>query len=452
MNFHGSNPKRWLGYAAVALALSGVGCAIAASGVSQEQSEFFEKRIRPLLIENCLECHGDKKQKGGLRLDMRDGWVHGGDSGPALVPHQPEKSLIYHAVRYGDKKLEMPPKGRLSVSQIEDIRQWIQMGAPDPRISIPLTRQPKNQMSLEKGRSFWSLQPLREPSVPHVGDTEWSVHPIDAFIRQSQIQKDIHPAPGADAYALVRRLYIDLIGLPPTPAEIQEFVSDPSEHAWEMLVDKLLASKHFGERWGRHWLDVARYAESSGGGRTLMFPEAWRYRDYVIEAFNQDMPYDQFIQEQLAGDLMESDTWMEAQRRLTATGFLLLGPTNYELQDKDILEMDIIDEQLDTIGKAFMGLTLGCARCHDHKFDPIPTSDYYALAGIFKSTRVVEHDNVSTWATRQLPEDPVTQSAIDQKYSEIAALKSEISQLRKSIESEKKIPRIVGTEYGEYSE
>ncbi len=404
------------------------------SGLTRTQNpeglEFFEKKIRPALHTHCLECHGDKKQKGGLRLDFSDGWKIGGDSGPAIIPHQPASSLLIEAIAYHNKELEMPPDGRLPAPVIEDFRHWVSIGAPDPRVAGPgIIGSGKQEISLEEARSFWSFQPLAEVAVPEIEQRDWPATPVDAFILRKLEQHDLEPSPEADRHALVRRLYFDLIGLPPTPEQINNFTGNDSPDAWSSLVEELLASRHFGERWGRHWLDVVRFAESSGGGRTLLFPDAWRYRDYVMDAFNEDMPYDRFLMEQLAGDLMEASDWLDRRRKLVATGFLLLGPTNYELQDKDILEMDIVDEQLDTLGKAVMGMTLGCARCHDHKFDPIPTADYYAMAGIFKNTHAIIHSNVSTWNKRELPQDPQTTRQIALHRAALASAKDEHRQL-----------------------
>ena len=257
----------------------------------------------------------------------------------------------------------------------------------------------------ERGEDFWSFQPIIKPEVPQAKDHEWAYGTIDRFIRTVQEANGLSPVNDATRTQLVRRAYFALIGLPPTPEQIDAFANDTRPDAFERLVDQLLASPHYGERWGRHWLDVARFAESSGGGRTLLFKDAWRYRDYVIEAFNADTPYDQMVREQIAGDLLPYHSPAQRRRQLTATAFLALGPTNYELQDKQLLRYDVIDEQIDTLGKAFLGMTMGCARCHDHKFDPIPTTDYYALAGIFKSTRTLFNytDNVARWVETLLP-------------------------------------------------
>ena len=422
--------KRWKRYHLIlktSVMFSSVFISLSLSAKSpQDQIEFFESKIRPVLIAHCIECHGEKKQKGGLRLDFKQGWQIGGDSGPAIFPHKPQGSLVFKAVEYKEKELEMPPDGKLPVPVINDFKTWIASGAFDPRNNPELNENKKTEISIEEGRKFWSFQPveIEEPNLTI--ESTWPTSKIDLYVLEKIQKAGIAPVKDASKESLIRRVYYDLIGLPPSVQEIEAFINDESDQAYEELVDKLLSSSHFGERWGRHWLDVVRFAESSGGGRTLLFPDAWRYRDYVIQAFNDDLPYNQFIKEQLAGDLLHSDNWVEKARRMTATSFLLLGPTNYELQDKDILEMDIIDEQLDTLGKSFMGMTLNCARCHDHKFDPIPTKDYYAMAGIFKSTKSVIHSNVSTWNKRQLPAHP-------QKIEESKIFKQKISSLESQL-------------------
>jgi cytochrome c553 len=365
--------------------------------------ELFEKHVRPLLVEHCVRCHGPEKTQAGLRLDFREGMRVGGDSGPAVVPAKPAESLLLSALRYED--FEMPPRGKLPDEQIRQVERWIRSGAADPRESPDAEDESRSlPEAIAKGRDYWAFRPIEPPEVPE--RSEWGVNQIDVFVQSAMQSRGLEPTSDADPASRLRRLHYDLTGLPPSPETVAEFVANPSADAYEHLVDELLNDKAFGETWGRHWLDVVRFAESSGGGRTLMFPDAWRYRDYVIDSFNRDLPYDQFVREQIAGDLLASDDWKDRKRKLVATGFLVLGPTNYELQDKTVLEMDIVDEQLDTMGKAFLGMTIGCARCHDHKFDPIPTSDYYALAGIFKSTQSVIHSNVSKWNTVDEPLAP----------------------------------------------
>lgn len=426
--WHNIEIRRFVRLMCFILLLSGI-----SSGYANSEFDFFEKKIRPVLIENCIECHGEKKQKGGLRLDFKQAWQIGGDSGSAIIPHKPQASLIVKAVEYKEKKLEMPPDGKLPESVIADIKKWIAQGALDPRDNHSIKLENKNEISIEEGKEFWSFKPVQVTPAQPDDEKGWAYNEVDKYLLQKMESHGVAPVEDTDRASLIRRLYYDLIGLPPTPFQIKSFLENESPDAYESLVDELLSSSHFGERWGRHWLDVVRFAQSSGGGRTLLFPEAWRYRDYVIEAFNNDKPYDRFISEQLAGDLMDSQSLHEKSGNMVATAFLLLGPTNYELQDKDILEMDIVDEQLDTMGKAFMGMTMGCARCHDHKFDPIPTKDYYALAGIFKNTKSVIHDNVSAWNVRNLPMDPKLEKKAKEDQQLIASLDKKIKSLKAKI-------------------
>ncbi|MCC6419662.1 MAG: DUF1553 domain-containing protein [Gemmataceae bacterium] len=419
------------------LAVASVG----SSAADNDGSVFFEKQIRPVLVEHCYECHSveTKKQRGGLHLDTRAALLKGGDSGPAIVPGKPNESLLIKAVRYTAPDMRMPPKKKLPAAVVADLEKWVALGAPDPRTGSG----PKvagNGWDLEKGKRFWSFQPPRQHSVPAVKDAAWPRGNIDRFLLASLESKGLRPAPDASRADLIRRAYYALIGLPPTPAEVDAFVKDRTPGAFARVVDRLLASPHFGERWGRHWLDVARYADSSGGGRSLIFRQAWRYRDYVINAFNSDKPYDRFILEQIAGDLLEARTPEEQEALLIATALLLLGPHNYERQDKPGLEMDIIDEQIDTIGKAFLGMTVGCARCHDHKFDPISHKDYYALAGILKSTKWIVHANVSNWTERPLPVSGKLAQAVKEHEAAVAALRRELEQVRAA---EKKAGKVV---------
>ncbi|QDT42882.1 Xanthan lyase precursor [Gimesia alba] len=393
--------------------------------------EFFEAKIRPVLIKHCYECHAAdaKSIRGGLLLDTRAGTLTGGDSGTSIVPGKPEESLLLESLRF--ESFEMPPAGKLAPEIIADFETWIKMGAPDPREGE--SKVVKQTIDLEKGREFWSFKPMEKQPVPQVTDADWSHSDIDRFIRARQEQQKLKPAPAADRTTLVRRLYFDLIGLPPTPAQIDAFLNDHRPDAVANLVDELLASSHFGERWGRYWLDVARYSQSTGGGRSLLYNSAWRYRNYVIDAFNKDKPFDQFIKEQVAGDTLKSNDYRQQQEQLIATAFLLLGPTNYEQQDKEQLRMDVIDEQIQTVGRAFMAMTLGCARCHDHKFDPIPASDYYALAGIFRSTHVLTPGNVSGWTKRALPVPAEQQKERDAYDQKLASLTSQQKKKQKQL-------------------
>jgi cytochrome c553 len=408
---------------------------LSASHAADPGTEFFEKKIRPVLVEHCYKCHSPeaKKPKGGLSLDTREGVRRGGDTGPAVVPGKPGESLLMKAVRYTDTELKMPPKGKLTEAVVADLEKWIAMGAPDPREK---TSTVVGSTANAKPRSgHWAYQPVKRFPVPTTKDEVWARNEVDRFILAKLEEKGLPPSGDADRRTLIRRVYFDLIGLPPRPEEIDAFVQDESAEAFVRVVDRLLASAHFGERWGRHWLDVARYAESSGGGRSLLFPDAWRYRDYVIKSFNDDKPYDRFVMEQIAGDLLSRTPVANASgspgdEPLVATAFLALGPTNYERQDKSILEMDVIDEQLDTLGRVFLGQTIGCARCHDHKFDPIPTRDYYALAGIFKSTQTLIHDNVSRWVDVPLPLPKQAEAEQREHEAKVAALTERLKTAR----------------------
>jgi Protein of unknown function (DUF1553)/Protein of unknown function (DUF1549)/Planctomycete cytochrome C len=395
---------------------------------------FFESKIRPVLVENCYECHSaaaiaNKKLRGGLLLDTREGLLKGGDTRPAIVPGKAKDSLVIKVLhQIGDVK--MPPKGKLTASVIADFETWINMGAPDPRTGAVVKQK---GLTLEEGRKFWAFQPVKKPSVPQVRNPETAIrNEIDLFIRAQLDAKVMAPSPEADPVTLIRRVYFDLIGLPPTPEEIDAFVKGYSakpQAAYEELVDRLLASPHFGERWGRHWLDVARYAESMTL-RGFVFKEAWRYRDYVIESFNNDVPFDRFIREQIAGDLLPSESMDQRRRRLIATTYLTLGNTNLEEQDKKQLVMDVVDEQLDAISKGIIAQTITCARCHDHKFDPIPTKDYYAIAGILKNTKTLEHANVSKWLEMPLPADPDREKVLKEYEASVVALQKEIAALK----------------------
>jgi hypothetical protein len=364
--------------------------AFAEKPATPEQIAFFEKSIRPVLVRECYTCHSmsAEKIKGGLRLDTREGMLTGGKTGPAIVPGDPKKSLLLKALSHEDVDLSMPPppKKKLSDDIIADFEKWITMGAPDPRDGSPKVAR---EIDVEKGRNFWSFQPIRRPALPAVKNAAWPRSKIDRFILSALEAKEIKPVADADAYTLLRRVHFDLVGLPPSPEEVETFAkayaARPQE-SLEAVVDKLLASPQFGERWGRHWLDVARYAESSGRSVNFAYPHAWRYRDYVIAAFNADKPYDQFIREQLAGDLLEASDDKEKAEFLVATGFLAIGPKTHDERNRQQFQLDVVDEQIDVTFQAFQGLTVACARCHDHKFDPIPQKDYYAVAGIFQST------------------------------------------------------------------
>ena len=356
-----------------------------AAALDKRQVEFFETNIRPLLVEHCYKCHSHqaKNLRGGLLLDSRAGWLKGGDTGQAIMPGKPDQSLLIKAVRYQDD-VKMPPKGKLTPKQIDLLVQWVRMGAPDPRGDTPaqVARKP---VDVERGRSFWAFQPLQDVTPPAVKDAAgWCRTPIDRFILAKLEEKGVLPNPPADRRTLIRRVYFDLVGLPPTPEEIAAFIRDPDPRAYENLIDRLLESPHYGERWARHWMDVARFAESHGYEQDYDRPYAYHYRDFLIQALNRDMPYDQLVRWQLAGDELAPDEPLA----LMATGFLGAGafPTQLTEAEFESARYDELDDMAGTTGLAFLGLSVGCARCHDHKFDPIPSNDYYRLAATFTTT------------------------------------------------------------------
>jgi hypothetical protein len=372
-------------------------CASAAPSLGEapqeNEVEFFEKHIRPLLANRCYSCHSARadRREGGLLLDSRAGWMQGGERGAAIVPGDADVSRLIQAVRYGDSDLQMPPDRQLPAEEIARLEEWVRRGAPDPREVGDAPQEDKPAASDPiAGRAHWAFVPLHRISSPNVEASDWPRGPIDALILAKLEAQNLEPAPDADRTALVRRLVFQLHGLPPTPEQVQAFLADERPDALERLVDQLLDSPHFGERWGRHWLDLARYADSNGLDENFLFREAWRYRNWVIEAVNRDMPFDRFVLEQVAGDLLPHDSIEARDRQRIAAGFLVIGPKVLLGNDPENQKMEVADEQLDTIGRAILGQTLGCARCHDHKFDPIPTRDYYALAGILTSTQVME--------------------------------------------------------------
>jgi len=374
-----------------------------ATATADAGGQFFREQVEPILREHCYRCHSRsaEKQSGGLWLDSPEGLAVGGDSGAVVVPGHPEKSLLVRAVNYAD--LEMPPDGKLPAEKIAVLQQWIARGAVDPRVAQQVPGGTEDQATA----SLWSLEPVVRPRPPQVADAPWVHNAIDRFILRRLEEAEIEPVAPAGRTALLRRVYFDLIGLPPAPQDVERFLADESPAAFANLVDRLLASPQFGERWGRHWMDVVRYADSVGGGGNLVFDNAWRYRDEIIRAINEDRPYDRFLMQQIAGDLLPASGPQERSRQIIATGFLAIGRKELPEYDKEKLKMDVVDEQIDTVGKALLGLSLGCARCHDHKFDPVSTTDYYALAGIFESTQTLggrKGGPISTWVRVDLPD------------------------------------------------
>lgn len=351
--------------------------------------ELFEKRIRPVLVDNCHRCHSARSQRlrGELRLDTRAGLLRGGQSGrSAVVPGHPDRSPLIQAVRYLDDLLQMPPSGRLPDDAIADLTRWVEMGAPYPDESPPQApaAPPAGEAPAEQ-RRHWSFQPLQTPPVPEPRDLSWPQGPVDRFILARLDQKGLTPAGPADKRTWLRRVTCDLTGLPPTPDEIAGFLQDDTPQSFARVVDRLLASPRYGEQWGRHWLDLARYADTSGDSSDYPIPEARLYRDYVIDAFNRDKPYDRFIREQIAGDLLPAADEAQRCQQTIATGFVALS-RRFGVGPEHQLHLTI-EDTIDTLGKAVLGLTVSCARCHDHKFDPISTDDYYGLYGFFSSTQ-----------------------------------------------------------------
>ncbi len=404
----------------------GVVAALASPARGAEDTTFFESKIRPVLVQHCYECHASDANiiRGGLLLDSRDGIRAGGDTGPAVVPGDTDHSLILQALRH--ESVEMPPDGKLSDAVIADFEHWIQQGAPDPREEG--TAAPPRGIDPVAAASHWAFQPIGAPGIPEVQDSDWPQNPIDHFILSRLESAGMRPAPPADKATLLRRATFDLTGLPPTTEELDDFLADDSSAGFARVVDRLLDSPHYGERWGRHWLDLVRYADTNGADENHQMPNAWHYRDWVIDSFNRDRPFDQFMIQQLAGDLLPTPAdEVAAGDLLAATGMLVIGPKMLAEQDKDRMIIDIVDEQIDTVTRTMLGLTISCARCHDHKFDPVSIEEYYALAGIFYSTRSMEHrDFVSRWHERPRPSAEIErlrqeyQPTIDEATSALA--------------------------------
>jgi hypothetical protein len=365
------------------------GCTFLAPAADPAAVEFFEKKVRPVLAENCFKCHGGGKKKGSLALDSRAGLLQGGDKGPAIVPGKPEESRLIEAIGYKNAELQMPPRGKLPEAVVRDLTAWVRMGAPWPAEQRPGVVADKSGIDIEKRKTeHWAWKPLRAPSLPAVKARGWPQCDVDRFVLAKLEEKGLSPAQPAERRTWLRRVSFDLIGLPPTPGEIEAFLEDESAEAAVRVVDRLLASPHFGERWGRHWLDLVRYAESRGHEYDYLLPNAWQYRDYVLRAFNADLPYDQFIVEHLAGDLLDKPRLHRTQgfnESILATAFWFLGEELHSPVDVALDEADRFDNRLDVFGKAFLGLTVACARCHDHKFDAISTRDYYSLYGFLQS-------------------------------------------------------------------
>ena len=398
------------------LAVLGSEQLLQAASPSAEQLEFFETEIRPLLAQHCYACHSSKIQTpfAGLRLDSRAALLKGGDSGPAIQPGQPEKSRLMNLVR--GQPLLMPPTGRLAEEKIAALGKWIEMGAPWPE-EQPVPNAKAGAFDLEaRKRSHWAWQPVKPTEPPPVRNQGWPANPIDHFLLAKLEEHDLAPTPPADRYTLIRRLSFDLTGLPPAPREIAAFVHDESPNAYGKLVERLIESPHFGERWARHWMDLVRYTETHGSEGDPAIPDAWRYRDYLIRSFNADTPYDQLVREHIAGDLLESPRINEGKHiNESMLGVAHLRMVEYGYQPVEPWEDRVkwTDNQIDVFSKAFQGLTVSCARCHDHKFDAISQKDFYALFGMFSGAR----------PTRRTIDDPET---LNLHYDALAETKTRI--------------------------
>ena len=440
--------RRSLIFALVAVCLGAMN--LHAEPLTPDELKFFETKIRPVLVKECYGCHSNKagNVRGGLRLDTKQLTYVGGSSGPAIVPGDLEGSLLYNAIIHED--FVMPPKRKLADSVIADFRKWIEMGAPDPRENkIAEIKSTITDEDIQDAKeNFWAYKKPVRQTPPRVENTDWIKTDVDRFVLAKLEQSELQPAQDAESYKVLRRICFDLVGLPPTPKQIDYFSKiwaiDPDK-AISHVVDRMLDSPQFGERWGRHWLDVARYAESTGRGVNMTYPHAWRYRDYVIDSFNADKPFDQFVQEQIAGDLLPAKTDQQWADNLVATGFLAMGPKNVNEQNAVQFRADLVDEQIDTTTRVFLGASVACARCHDHKFDAIPQTDYYAMAGIFAGTTTFfgnppselgSFSNVQARRQSSLLLLPVDDpNPYDKKYSpqELADLRGQLDDARQQL-------------------
>lgn len=433
----------WLGR--ISLLVAGVLCGTTSLSAEDqpaptaEQLNFFESKIRPVLVTHCYECHAadSKIVQGGLLVDSRDGLRKGGDTGAAIVPGKPDESVLITALRHDG--LKMPPKGKLADAVLTDFKTWIEMGAPDPRNAT----EPKvtRKIDIEEGRQHWAFRPVAAPAIPAVNDATWSIDPLDRFVLSRLEQTGLRPVADADRYTWLRRVSLDLTGLPPTPAEIDAFVRDNSPQACETVVDRLLSSRAYGERWARHWLDLTGYADMIGTSNNVFAEHAWRYRDYLIEAFHKDKPFDRFVREQVAGDLMPEDSPEVRAENITATGFLMVGDVEIVEPDKAKMEADHVDTQVSKLGTVFLGMTLNCVRCHDHKFDPIGLEDYYGIAGMLRSSPSTHKIPFGVWSllnSTELPESPEHLAARQKLEAEHAEKLTAMKAERDKLETERK--------------
>jgi hypothetical protein len=428
---------------AVCLILAAAGSTV--NGQQRKDVEYFEKHVRPVLAGNCYPCHGPaaKTAFGNFRMASRETVLRGGDTGPAVVPGRPEDSLLIKAIRH-DGAIKMPPSGRLKQADIDVLEEWVKRGAtwPAADIAMPATAAspPPGKTVEERRNEHWAWQAVRVSNPPVVANTNGALGAVDRFILSKLEQSKLSPAPDADPYTLIRRLHFTITGLPPKPEEVEAFVSDPSAQAIEAVADRLIRSPQFGERWGRQWLDSTYFADTIDVGRRIPARHAWRYRDYVIDSFNQDKPFNRFAEEQVSGDLLPYETPGQRRQQLIATGFLSLGPWALVNADKGQLKMDVVDLQIDLIGKSFLGLTVSCSRCHDHKFDPIPQRNYYAMAGILASTQTLKGvmtDVFSDLNRARLPETPDEAAAFERETAKYQAQHGEMKARKGALDARK---------------
>ncbi len=388
-----------------------------ACGQERDAEQFFESKIRPILASNCYQCHLGAAS-GGLRVDSREALLKGGNTGPSVVPGRPSESLLIQATNYSHARIKMPPADKLDAAELSDLWKWVEDGAVWPKADVShADASTSNRYQITAAqRAFWSFQPVKDPAVPK----GWRGSAVDAFILAKLAEKKLTPSPRASKLTLIRRATYDLTGLPPVPAEIDAFLADGSAGAFGKVVERLLASPRYGERWGRHWLDVVRYGDTAGDASDYPIPQAHLYRDYVIDAFNRDKPYDQFVREQLAGDLLPAASEPEKWEHLVATGYVAQAR---RFNVNPLLYTHLtIDDTIDNFGKTFLGLSIACARCHDHKFDPIPNRDYYAMYGIFQSTKYPfpgsekNHKQQGLIARNQAEFDTILKPFLDELY------------------------------------
>jgi hypothetical protein len=425
----------------------------AARGMDEAGAEFFESRVRPLLAEHCYRCHSAKaeKVKAGLRVDRREDLLRGGESGPAVVAGRPEQSRLIEAVRYSNPELQMPPRGRLSDEQVADLVRWVELGAPWSGDGVPAAAPAGPSGMARRRATHWAWRPVRASAPPAVRDKEWARTRVDPFILARLEAAGLRPAPSADRLSLLRRIHFALLGLPPTPEEVAEFLEDQAPDALERVVDRLLASPRFGERWARHWMDLVRYSDTLGNEADMPIPNAWRYRDYLVRAFNADLPYDRLVLEHLGGDLLDEPRRLPGEsdnESILGTAFFWMTEGKRSPVDLRQAQADSFDNRLDVLGKAFLGLTVACARCHDHKFDAITQEDYYGLYGYLESSRytqaLLNRDEIDAAASRMAALRVEIRRASGAAWASHSAMIPRYLMATLRIRSDEDVPRVSG--------